>query len=127
MVFIGDLYQLPPVVTSAEKELFQSYYESPYFFSARVFEQFDMEFVELEKIYRQKDDVFIGLLNSIRNRSFSQDDLMALNTRFSPDFTPSADDFYITLASTNALVDAENEKKLAELPGEAWRSEAEIF
>ena len=53
IIFIGDLYQLPPVVTSQEKEIFLSQYKSPYFFSAKSFENFKMEFIELEKIYRQ--------------------------------------------------------------------------
>lgn len=55
MIFIGDLYQLPPVVTSKEKEIFNNYYKSQYFFSAKVFENFQMEYLELEKVYRQKD------------------------------------------------------------------------
>ena len=64
MIFIGDLYQLPPVVTSREKDLFSGRYESPYFFSARIFAEptFDMEFLELEKVYRQTDSGFIDLL-----------------------------------------------------------------
>ena len=56
MAFIGDLYQLPPVVTGGEKEVFQSLYDTLYFYGAQVFESFEMEFVELEKIYRQHDD-----------------------------------------------------------------------
>jgi len=75
MIFIGDLYQLPPVVTPAEKMLFKTLYPSPYFFSARVFQGLEMEFVELEKIYRQQDDRFIDLLNAIRNRTVTEEDL----------------------------------------------------
>ncbi|HBA54225.1 MAG TPA: AAA family ATPase, partial [Syntrophorhabdus aromaticivorans] len=65
MIFIGDLYQLPPVVTSAEKEIFTHRYETPYFFSAQVFEEatFDMELVELETVYRQTEPDFVALLN----------------------------------------------------------------
>jgi len=79
MIFIGDLYQLPPVVCSREKEIFRVHYKSHYFFSAEVFGQLDMEFVELEKVYRQKDDEFIRLLNAIRNRTVSDDDLALFN------------------------------------------------
>ncbi|MRR18533.1 MAG: AAA family ATPase, partial [Deltaproteobacteria bacterium] len=68
MIFIGDLYQLPPVVTSAEREIFKSHYPTPYFFSAKVFNALPVEYVELEKVYRQKDDEFVRLLNTIRNR-----------------------------------------------------------
>ncbi|MBL9029312.1 MAG: AAA family ATPase, partial [Caedimonas sp.] len=62
MVFIGDLYQLPPVVTRQEKEIFSSHYETPYFFSAHIFKDFEMDLLELEKIYRQKDETHIQLL-----------------------------------------------------------------
>lgn len=126
MVFIGDLYQLPPVVTGAEKEIFKTRYESPYFFSAEVFDAFEMEFVELEKIYRQKDDDFIHLLNAIRNRSHTSEDFSLLNTRHDADFEPQ-EDLYISLTTTNALADERNSKKLAQLSGKVWRSSAEIF
>jgi hypothetical protein len=81
MILIGDLYQLPPVLTSAEKTVFSLHYETPYFFSAHVLNdpEFNLELVELEKIYRQTDADFIGLLNAIRNRSADEDDLACLN------------------------------------------------
>jgi len=82
MAFIGDLYQLPPVVTSGEKAVFQSLYETPYFYGARVFDSLDMEFVELEKIYRQHDEQFITLLNAIRNNSVNEEGLELLNRRY---------------------------------------------
>ncbi len=81
MIFIGDLYQLPPVVSSAEKMLFKTLYPSPYFFSALAFQGLEMEFVELEKIYRQQDGRFIDLLNAIRNRTVTEEDLELLNSR----------------------------------------------
>ena len=105
MIFIGDLYQLPPVVTSREKGLFaapSSRYESPYFFSAKIFGEltFDMDFVELEKVYRQTDPAFINLLNAIRNRSVDDGQIVHLNSRLRPSFSPSDGEFYITLTST---------------------------
>jgi hypothetical protein len=121
MVFIGDLYQLPPVVTAAERALFSGPYETPYFFSARVFDDsaFELEFVELEKIYRQSEEDFIGLLNAIRNRSASDSDLERLNRRCDPDFVPPDDAFYVTLTSTNDLAAERNREKLAGLRGRA--------
>jgi hypothetical protein len=66
MVFLGDLYQLPPVVTDDERDYFESYYSSPYFFSAKALndrrllgDEFNFRIIELCKIYRQKDDGFI--------------------------------------------------------------------
>ncbi len=119
MVFIGDLYQLPPVVTSVERALFAGPYETPYFFSSQIFRNpaFAMEFVELEKIYRQSEEDFIGLLNAIRNRSATDADLGRLNERCIPDFIPPDDEFYVTLTSTNDLAFERNRDKLARLPG----------
>ncbi len=132
MIFIGDLYQLPPVVTGQEKELFAAdgsgRYESPYFFSAGIFKEltFDMEFVELEKVYRQTDAGFIDLLNAIRNRSIDDAQVEQLNGRCRPDFSPPDGDFYITLTSTNDLADIRNHERLAALPGRARRYEGII-
>jgi len=122
MIFIGDLYQLPPVVTSQEREIFRSHYSSPYFFSANVMEQLDMEFVELEKVYRQKDNEFIRLLNAIRNRTVTDDDLALLNKRHDAQFTAPSGAFYLSLTSTNDLADSINEEQLAKLPGKIWKA-----
>jgi ATP-dependent DNA helicase PIF1 len=120
MAFIGDLYQLPPVVTGGEKEVFQSLYETPYFYGARVFDSFEMEFVELEKIYRQHDEEFITLLNSIRNNSVTGEGLELLNERYQPDFEPPPEDFYVYLTTTNRLAEEINGKRLAGLKGRLY-------
>jgi len=125
MIFIGDLYQLPPVVTSAEREIFRSHYKSPYFFSAKVMEGLELEFVELEKVYRQQDDEFVRLLNAIRNNSITEEDVALFNQRCRPLGEVSDDDFYISLTSTNDLADAINETRLAQLPGKIWRARGE--
>lgn len=123
MIFIGDLYQLPPVVTSAERNVFSTQYETPYFFSSRIFNEpgFDMEFVELEKIYRQTEEDFILLLNAIRNRSVTDEDIGRLNRRCDAGFVPPDEDFYIHLTSTNDLAYKRNQEKLALLPGRTFR------
>jgi ATP-dependent DNA helicase PIF1 len=117
MIFIGDLYQLPPVVKGQERDIFREHYATPYFFSAKVFAELDMEFVELEKIYRQKDDEFIRLLNVIRNRTVTDDDLALFNQRYNPQFEAPPDDYYIYLTSTNEQANRINEERLAKLPG----------
>ena len=126
MVFIGDLYQLPPIVTSPEKEIFRSVCETPYFYSARVFDSLEMEFVELEKVYRQHDEGFINLLNSIRNNSISEEGLDLLNQRCIPEFEPSPDDFYVYLTTVNKLADQINSKELAKLDGRVYTLAASI-
>ena len=120
MILIGDLYQLPPVVTSSQKEIFRTHYATPYFFSAKAFKDLDLAFVELEQVYRQTDSEFIRLLNTIRNRSATDDDIARINQRYVADFEASEDDCYIYLTSTNDLADTINEERLAKLPGKAW-------
>jgi ATP-dependent exoDNAse (exonuclease V) alpha subunit len=118
MIFVGDLYQLPPVVTGSEKVIFNSLYETPYFYSAKVFGHFDMEFVELEKIYRQRDEQFISLLNAIRNKSVTDEALELLNQRYMPEFEPSPDEFYVCLTTTNKLAEEINSRRLTGLSSE---------
>lgn len=112
MVFIGDLYQLPPVMTRYEKELFRMVYKSPYFFDALSFTGLEMEIVELDKVFRQKDSIFINILNAIRNNSVTSDNLAALNSRYNTDFTDEDDGFAITLTTTNDLADEINAEHL---------------
>lgn len=127
MIFFGDLYQLPPVVTSAEREIFRTHYASPYFFSAQVVKNgFNFEYLELEKIYRQSDERFISALNAIRNNSMSAEDLEFINTRLAPDFVPPENDFFITLTATNDLAARINRDKLNELRGKEFRNEAYV-
>ena len=134
MIFIGDLYQLSPVVASAEKSLFgtraedspRTMYRSPYFFDAKVFEDFTVELVELEKIYRQKDGDFIALLNTIRNNSVTEQHLDVLNKRYLPSFKPKDEEFYIYLTTTNAMADQINAQRLSALKAQARRYEGEL-
>ncbi|HAV10832.1 MAG TPA: AAA family ATPase [Dehalococcoidia bacterium] len=118
MIFVGDLYQLPPVVKSDEKAIFSVNYETPYFFSAQAFEHLKVEFIELEKIYRQHDDRFIDLLNAIRNNSITEAELKTLNRRYIDDYKPPQNDFYIYLTTTNKTADLINAKQLETLHGD---------
>ena len=129
MIFIGDLYQLPPVETKDQKILFQDYYTSPYFFSARVFgdqqqsllsdNKFDFEIVELEKIYRQSDRKFIDILNGVRNNSIQEKHLTELNSRVNKEFKPKVDDFWICLTATNRQAAEINAERLKTIKGKA--------
>ena len=121
MIFIGDLYQLPPVVRYRERAVFSEYYRSPYFFDSKVFSNgLDMEFIELEKVYRQKDGRFLNILNAIRNNSATDDDFTAINSRHIPDFEGN-EKFYICLTTTNELADNINQKKLSEIKGKEYK------
>lgn len=126
MIFIGDLYQLPPIISRDEKEIFAEHYKSGYFFSSFVFENFKMDFIELEKIYRQKDKKFINILNNIRNNSVCKNDLDELNKRLDLDFELAVDDFYIYLTTTNDLSRKVNEEHLKKIQGEEYFFQGEV-
>ncbi|MBF0532284.1 MAG: AAA family ATPase [Candidatus Omnitrophica bacterium] len=118
MIFFGDLFQLPPVVTRQDRPLFeQGGYAGPYFFNAKCFVDLNVAVVTLTKIYRQKDEGFIRLLNRLRNRQLSGLDLNELNQRVVPGFEPRDRGFYINLTTTNALADRINAEHLEKIPG----------
>jgi ATP-dependent DNA helicase PIF1 len=119
MLFVGDLFQLPPVVASNEEALLiQQNYESPFFFSAEVFQHFDFEMIELREVFRQESRHFVRILDEIRLNQFDRDTLEDLNERVIPESL--AYDFYITLSPRNALVNSINKERLAKLPDEEY-------
>jgi ATP-dependent exoDNAse (exonuclease V) alpha subunit len=119
MLFVGDLFQLPPVVASNEEALLiQQNYESPFFFSADVFNYFEFDMIELREVFRQESRHFVRILDEIRLNQFDRDTLEDLNERVIPESL--AYDFYITLSPRNALVNSINKEKLAKLPDEEY-------
>ncbi len=126
MIFIGDLYQLPPVVTSKEKKIFSEHYESAYFFDANVFKDLPMEFIELEKVYRQKDANFIELLNKIRNNTVTEEDIRFLNTRVGALLNRGEGDFIVYLTTLNEMAYQINNEYLDKLPGKTYQWTADI-
>lgn len=126
IVFIGDLYQLAPVVTIHEKSIFETFYRSPYFFDAKIFEKIDMRVLEFQINYRQDDEYFIDLLNHIRTKTAEQKHIDAFNERMKPEFLPDDDDFYVYLTTTNKLADKINYHKVHELNEELYTHEGKI-
>jgi ATP-dependent exoDNAse (exonuclease V) alpha subunit len=116
MVFFGDLYQLPPVVQNRERELFRDYYESPYFFSARSFDGLSLEWIELTKVFRQRDEEFLDILNRIRNDTVLDDDLARLNARVPDEVDLSTVEDYVFLTTTNEGARTINRHQLDRLP-----------
>ena len=126
LLFVGDVFQLEPVVPSDQKEILNLFYPTPFFFSARVFKEINLVPIELQKVYRQTDPVFINVLDHIRNNVVQKEDLSRLNARYFPNFSPRNEDMYITLATRRDQVDYINECKLKELPGEEFVSKGRI-
>lgn len=126
LLFVGDVYQLEPVVSTDQKDILSHFYPNSFFFSARVFQQIDLVPIELKKVYRQNDPVFVEILDHIRTNSIRTADLNIINKRYFPKFEPKNEDMYITLATRRDQVDFINEKKLKELPGEEFVSYGKI-
>jgi hypothetical protein len=119
IVLVGDLFQLPPVVTEAEAEFFSTRYKTPYFFSAGSFEREDFPTVALTKVFRQLgDDRMTAILNEIREGVLLGRAQEQLNARTDPDFEPPDGEFWLTLAPTNRLVSARNRQHLERLSGD---------
>lgn len=126
ILLVGDVFQLEPVVKNDEREILNRFYPTPYFFSAQVFSQIDLVSIELQKVYRQSDPVFVGVLDRIRNNTVGAADLQLLNRRYGVDIAQAEADMYITLATRRDQVDHINERKLNELPGDAVTFSGEI-
>ncbi|NQX42206.1 Helix-turn-helix domain-containing protein [Pedobacter steynii] len=126
VLFIGDLHQLPPVVKSTEWNLLGQFYNSAYFFDALALQNNPPIYIELEKIYRQADEVFINLLNNLRNNEVTAQDVALLDKYYRADFKPSIDDKYITLTTHNNKADTLNRQSLEELKSPSFLYVAKI-
>lgn len=126
VLFIGDLYQLPPVVKDQEWQVLRNHYTSPFFFNAKVLRTSPLVKLELQHIYRQSDNKFISILNNIRNNSCTQQDLEELNGHYKDDFVPVQSEQYITLTSHNRLADQINQEELSKLPGKMHNVKAVV-
>ncbi|MGB3482252.1 MAG: AAA family ATPase, partial [Mycobacterium sp.] len=126
IVLVGDLYQLPPVVTEGEAGFFATRYESPYFFSADSFDRDAFPTVALTTVFRQLgDDRMTAILNEIREGVLLSHALDELNACTDAEFMPPEDEFWLTLAPTNRLVTARNRQQLERLSGDEFTSHAQ--
>lgn len=126
VLFIGDLLQLPPVVKNKEWQLLRQFYDSPFFFNAKVIQQAQPIYIELEKIYRQTDSNFIQILNHLRDNRFTEKDAELLNEHIDLDFDTKNNDGYIILTTHNEKADRINEESLKAIPAASYVYEADI-
>lgn len=119
MIFVGDVYQLQPVVKEDDRRLLSPFYASEFFFDAKVFQDYPLVSIELKKVYRQKDDSFISILDHIRTNQTTYDDLHLLNERVTPKLAAkNTSDLSITLSTRRDSVEWINSQELNKLEGE---------
>lgn len=118
LLLVGDVFQLEPVVKADERDILRRFYDGPYFFNARVFQQMKLVSIELKKVYRQTDQVFISVLDHIRQASTRREDLDLLNSRYGAATAAESDEeMKVTLATTRDTVNHINDQRLAALEG----------
>lgn len=124
VLFIGDLFQLPPVVKNNEWSILQKYYKTISFFDSKVLQDKPPIYLELKNVYRQSDEKFINLLNKIRNDKMDRGDLVLLNKYYKPNFEPKQKGEYITLTTHNRRADVINDEQLDKLKGSIYNFQA---
>ena len=118
LLLVGDVYQLEPVFKEEDRQFLSPFYSNAFFFDAHVFRDFQLVCVELKKVYRQRDPLFLSILDHIRMSEVSQPDLQMLNSRVGKPLKEDNNQLAITLSSRRDQVDYINDKHLQELPGE---------
>ncbi len=112
LLFVGDIFQLEPVVTPDTRDILRRYYKNFFFFSAQAFSKINLVPIELQKIYRQSDSDFISLLDRVRVNHPTPNDIARLNQRYNPDFKEEKGVFSMTLATRRDTVDAINDEHM---------------
>ena len=127
VVFVGDMFQLPPVVKQgAEHDLMRDLYHTDdcFFYKADVIKRMRMVKIEFQKVYRQEDESFLGILENVRLNKTTPENLMHLNERVCQ---PTKEDgLIITLTSLNKTADSINQRCLAEINAEEYIYEGTV-
>jgi hypothetical protein len=126
VLFIGDLYQLPPVVRNEERAFLDAFYEDAFFFRAHALKGQQPVYIELDKIYRQSDPGFIDLLNRFRDDRATREDIERLNRHYKPGFEAREHDGYIHLTTHNRKAEMINREALEKLPGQSFSFDAQV-
>jgi predicted transcriptional regulator len=127
ILMTGDLYQLPPIVNDEEWPVLQKYYRNMHFFEAHAFREEKMVYVELERIFRQHDDRFIGILHNLRDNKATKEDIAILNSRYQSEKQIGTEQEAITITTHNYIADNINRKKMEALPDDPVFFKADIY
>jgi hypothetical protein len=126
LLLIGDLSQLSPIIRDEEWRILNRYYTTPYFFSSLVMQKASYVRIELDHVYRQKEQAFVDILNEVRNQTISLQNLALLNARHQPGFRPTAEEPYITLTTHNSIAQQLNNEFVEALAGDEYEFTATI-
>lgn len=126
VLFIGDMFQLPPVIKDTEWNLLEQHYDSPYFFSSHVLKDEPPLYIEFDKIYRQSEEQFISVLNKVRNNQLDENGQQILDSRYQPNVQRSKNDGYIVLTTHNEQARNINSTELEKLDGNSITYKAEV-
>lgn len=126
VLFIGDMFQLPPVIKEAEWGILSEFYNNPYFFSGKVIEEEPPLYIEFDKIYRQTEERFISLLNQVRNNELDEEGRFLLDSCFQPLFRRTKQDGYIILTTHNETAREINSQELGGLNSPVFSYEADV-
>jgi len=124
VIFIGDMFQLSPVLTEDDRQVLRDFYPSPYFFHSKVMVEQKPVYIELDTIFRQTNEQFIRILNEVRNNCLQSESLKILQSRHMPEFVPAPNDGFITLTTHNYKADQINTLELEKLEGKIERYKA---
>ncbi|MCF8459823.1 MAG: helix-turn-helix domain-containing protein [Flavobacteriales bacterium] len=124
LLMIGDMYQLPPIVKDHEWSKMRDYYASQHFFEARALKESGFVYVELDKIFRQRDDAFIAILNNLRNNTITSNDIQTLNEHYREE--RDVPENVVTLTTHNYKADNLNRMALDKLEGETFYFQADV-
>jgi len=109
MILVGDAYQLPPIVaTLTDRRVLEDEYGSKYFFNTKAFKNGSFRVFELTKVFRQKDEKFVNILNSVRYGNVTEEQLEVLNSNKHT----NKDNNDIIITTRNNIVDRYNEQEI---------------
>ena len=126
VVFIGDMYQLSPVAKRDELEILRSFYDGVHFFNSHVMQQVPLVYIELNKVFRQKNADFIQILDEVRQNKLTPESLTKLQKTYNPNFVPKEGETYVTLTTHNYKADLINSAELKKIEGKSHKFMATI-
>lgn len=110
IIFCGDFFQLPPVSPDEDP--------ADYFaFKSNIWREMDIKACYLEKQYRQTDQVYLNILNKIRNGTIDDNDIKILLTRYQSNLGAKE---MTRLYTHNENVDAINARELSRITVEKY-------